>query len=58
MKKVCAICGKEVESLYWVNDNYGIPYKGVCSDECFDKASEELQDYYNDDDIDCMVGWD
>ena len=57
MHKICAICGKKIIDLIWVNDSYGIPYKGVCSDKCVDIAKNEIQTYCNTDDDDCMVGW-
>ncbi|WP_193774774.1 hypothetical protein [Vallitalea guaymasensis] len=56
--KQCAICNKKVEDLIWVNDQYGIPYKGVCCESCAEIADSQLADYINDDDPDCMLGWD
>ena len=40
----CQYCGelKELDSLVWVYDNYGIPYKQVCYD-CFDKADAYIR---------------
>lgn len=41
----CGNCGELYlsDELTWVNDNYGIPFKKVCSD-CYDKVVEYLEE--------------
>lgn len=42
----CPYCGelKELDSLVWVYDNYGIPYKQVCCD-CYEKADAYIREW-------------
>lgn len=56
--QICGICGIAHDSLFWINDSYGIPFKKVCSDKCAEEANSQLSDYVNDDEPDCMLGWD
>lgn len=41
----CPSCNEEVDMTYWVNDQYGIPYKAVC-ENCYEKTKAELRDDY------------
>lgn len=44
-------CHKEFDAvdLWWINDNYGIPYKKVC-DDCYDEVEKYIRgNNYGDD---------
>lgn len=43
-KQLCMECHEEFdrEDLYWINDNYGIPFKKVC-DGCHDKVESHIR---------------
>lgn len=43
-KQLCMECKKEYNrnELYWIKDNYGIPFKKVC-EECYDDVEEYIR---------------
>jgi len=43
-KGMCSECHQMVDKgdLCWINDNYGIPFKRVCS-KCFDKVEKYIR---------------
>jgi len=48
-KQPCGGCHElfDRDDLFWVNDNYGIPYKKVCN-KCYPVVKEEISSYVFD----------